>query len=63
LSGAAFDKAYLADQIQAHQATIAQFQTETTNGNFGDIKTFATNQLPILNMHLSMAQSLQASGQ
>ncbi len=63
LTGPAFDAAYLADQVQAHQSTIAVFNSEITAGSASDLKGFVTAQLPILNMHLQMAQQLQSTGQ
>jgi putative membrane protein len=60
-SGAAFDTAYLADQLTAHEKAIALFKKEINNGGNSQLKTFAQNTLPILEEHLSMIKSAQQS--
>jgi putative membrane protein len=60
LSGSAFDGAYVHDQIQAHQQTIAVFQREAQSGHDPALKSFAQKYLPIIRQHLQMAQSLSA---
>lgn len=60
LSGAAFDKAYLAGQRQAHEQAIALFSTEATNGQAPALKNFAAQTLPILRTHLKMIKAAQS---
>jgi putative membrane protein len=62
LSGSAFDKAYRANQITAHKATIAIFQKEIKSGGASPLKAAATKNLPVIKMHLQMAQKLATGG-
>lgn len=60
LTSTAFDRAYVSDQVNGHAATIAQFQNEAQNGQAADVKNFAAQQLPVLQTHLQLAQTLAA---
>lgn len=60
LSGADFDKAYLAIMLSAHQKAIDLF-TQASHSNDADVKSFATQTLPTLKHHLEMAQALAPS--
>ncbi len=62
LTGTAFDAAYSADQVSSHQATLAQVNQEIASGSAADVVAYAKAQLPIITMHLQMAQALQQSG-
>ena len=57
LSGSAFDKQYLHDQVLGHEQTIALFKTEATAGSDADLKSFASTTLPILQQHLTMIKA------
>ncbi len=59
LSGAAFDRAYIKDQIAGHQQMAAMMQTEIQSGSDPDLKAFARKTLPTIQQHLQMAQQLQ----
>jgi putative membrane protein len=61
-SGANFDSAYAQQQIQAHQQAVMLFTSESQNGTDPDLKKFATDTLPALQQHLSMAQQLPKGG-
>ena len=52
---AMFDRAYLHDNIVAHQATEKVFQDEIANGQDADLKQFATTTLPIIQQHIKLA--------
>ncbi|PQV64967.1 putative outer membrane protein [Abditibacterium utsteinense] len=54
MSGAAFDKMYMAQQVGAHEATITLFQHEIHNGKVSAAKMHAMNKLPHLLMHTAM---------
>jgi len=56
LSGPQFDDEYLQDQLTAHQQAIALFQKEIDNGSNPQLKQFASDTLPVLQMHLDMIQ-------
>jgi putative membrane protein len=58
LHGADFDKAYADMMRKDHQDAVTLFTTESSGGNNADLKLFATQTLPTLQSHLSMAQSL-----
>ena len=57
LSGSAFDKAYLKEQVMGHEMTIALFKTEASAGSDPDLKNFATTTLPTLEQHLAMIKA------
>jgi putative membrane protein len=60
LSGAAFDQAYLQAQVADHQQTAQLFEYEIGAGQDGDLKSFASQTLPVVLKHLEMAQHIQA---
>lgn len=59
LEGAAFDRAYVEDQIRDHEKTIALFEREATTGKDAELKAFAEKALPTLKEHLTMTQDLK----
>lgn len=61
LSGDAFDKAYVKDQLKDHKADVAEFSAESQSGSDPAIKTFASNTLPTLQQHLEMVKNLRKS--
>ena len=65
-SGAAFDAAYVAAQVEGHTKSVSKAQQEISSGSHPDVKAFATNYLPKAQMHLQHSQTAQtalASGQ
>jgi len=60
LQGAAFDKAYMQDMVKDHKTDVAEFQKEANSGKNPDVKGFASETLPTLQHHLSMAQQTAA---
>ena len=58
LSGAEFDRAYLSEMVQAHQADIAKFQQASSSADAPVVRQLATNALPAMQQHLSQAQQL-----
>ncbi|HEX8734682.1 MAG TPA: DUF4142 domain-containing protein [Pyrinomonadaceae bacterium] len=58
LSGAEFDKAYVAGQLADHEKTVKLFQTQAMSGTDAEIKAFATKTLPTLQAHLEMVRNL-----
>lgn len=61
LSGAAFDKAYIKDQLKDHQTDVKEFSAEAQSGMDPNVKTFASNTLPTLQEHLEMVKNLNKS--
>jgi putative membrane protein len=61
-SGADFDRMYIQmSGVDAHQKMQGLFQGEISGGADADLKSFATKTLPVVQMHLQMAQEM-ASG-
>jgi putative membrane protein len=58
LSGRAFDSAYIHSQVLDHQATVDLFQNEINNGNDVDVRNYASENLPTIQMHLQMAMEM-----
>jgi putative membrane protein len=61
-SAATFDSTYAHQQLDAHQQAVMLFTSESQNGKDADLKKFATDTLPALQQHLSMAQQLPKGG-
>jgi putative membrane protein len=61
LSGAAFDKAYVAAMLEDHQKDVREFQREASSGTDSDVKAFAAKTLPTLKEHLQQVQDLSKS--
>ncbi len=58
LSGDAFDKAYVKDQLKDHQQDVSEFQAEAQTGSDPNLKQFASTTLPTLQEHLNMVKGL-----
>jgi putative membrane protein len=58
-SPADFDKAYLDDQIDAHQNALNLLQRYAEDGDVEAIKTFATTTAPVVQQHLDNAKALR----
>lgn len=61
LSGPAFDKAYVKEELKDHKNDVRDFQAEAQGGSDANVKTFASNTLPVLQQHLQLAQNLNKS--
>jgi len=61
LNGPQFDSAYMQHMLQDHQKDVAAFQKQAQGGSDPALKSFAQKQLPILQQHLQMAQSINKS--
>lgn len=58
-TGAAFDKAYTDMMVNDHEKVIDAFRKEANDGKDADLKSFASNTLPLLEKHLAAAQAAQ----
>jgi putative membrane protein len=58
LSGAEFDKAYMADMVKDHVEDVKEFEKASKAPGDSPVKTFATNTLPTLKDHLQMARDI-----
>jgi len=56
-----FDKQYMDMMVKDHKETVAKFQKASQNLDNNDLKTWASNTLPKLQMHLDSAQAIQKS--
>jgi putative membrane protein len=61
LSGAEFDRAYMATMVADHQKTLELMRTEASTGVDANLKDFAIKTAPVIQSHLEHAQRLQAS--
>jgi putative membrane protein len=57
-SGAEFDKAYAAAQVDAHQQTLDALKSYSASGDVASLKSFATETIPVVTAHLNMAKGL-----
>jgi putative membrane protein len=62
LKGAEFDKEFARMMVEDHQKDVAKFQKEA-DAKDGAVSDLAKQQLPVLQKHLQMAQSLQSKQQ
>jgi putative membrane protein len=61
LSGPAFDKAYVKDQVKDHEHDVDDFKSEAQNGSDPNVKQFAMQTLPTLQEHLNAVKDLNKS--
>jgi putative membrane protein len=61
LSGQQFDQAYMSIMIQDHQTDIGKFEEQSRSADSPQVRDLATNSLPVLQQHLTLAQ--QVGGQ
>lgn len=59
MKGAAFDKEFVSFMVQDHQKDIADFQDQVKTGDKATA-ALAKKQLPVLEKHLKIAESLEA---
>lgn len=59
-TGADFDAAYKAAQVDGHQKTLDALKAYLASGDVPQLKTFATGLVPTVTAHLNMAKGLKA---
>jgi putative membrane protein len=59
-TGLAFDKAYMDMMVDDHKTTIDLFEKAQSDSKDEQVKSFITNTLPKLKMHLDSAQAINA---
>jgi putative membrane protein len=59
--GAEFDKAYMKMMVNDHKDVVEDFEKCAQNGTDPDVKTFASQKLPTLRMHLDSAKAINQS--
>jgi putative membrane protein len=60
-NGAAFDAAYKAEQIAAHQEALTLHRTYAEGGDVPPLRGVAAQAVPAIEMHLGQAQNLPTS--
>jgi putative membrane protein len=61
LSGAAFDREYMAHMLEDHRKDVAQFRQASESAKDDEVRAFASKTLPTLEDHLKQAQSVNQS--
>jgi putative membrane protein len=56
LSGSAFDREYITMMVQNHQTDVSKFEDESRDADSPRVRELATQSLPVLRQHLSLAQ-------
>jgi putative membrane protein len=57
-NGAEFDKAYMKAMVNGHEDVVRDFEKCAQNGTDPDVKTFASQTLPTVRMHLDSAKAI-----
>ncbi len=60
-SGAAFDKAYLAQVVKDHRQDLALYQKEVAGGSGSDLKSWSAAEILTIQDHIERAQKLAAA--
>lgn len=60
-TGAAFDAAYVAAQVEGHTKSVSKAQQEVSSGSHPEVKAFATEYIPRAQRHLQHSQAAQAA--
>ena len=63
VQGAEFDRAFVRQQVQSHQAAVDLFRAYAQSGDDARLKQWASQTLPSLEEHLREAQQLQRGTQ
>ena len=58
LSGAQFDRAYMATMVRDHTQDVSEFRTQANAEKDSAVKNFAAETLPTLQDHLKEAKSI-----
>ena len=59
LKGKEFDRAYISKLgVKGHEEAVAAFKKEIESGQNADLKKFAQKELPVIEKHYQMAESL-----
>jgi len=58
LTGSQFDRAYVSFMVRAHRTDLKEFKAAAQETQDPDLKAFAASMVPIIQEHLSMAESL-----
>ena len=59
--GAAFDKHYMSMMVEDHQKDVADFEKQSNSASDPDVRSFASQTLPVLKMHLDSAKAINSA--
>jgi len=59
ITGADFDRSYVAAMVRDHEKDVAAFRKEANQGQDPEIKAWAAQKLPTLEEHLQMIREIQ----
>jgi len=62
-NGTAFDRTYMREMVQDHDATVALFRDYARNGDDPEVRAWATATLPTLRHHWRMANRTAENGE
>ena len=60
MSGTAFDRAYVDEMVEDHEADVQAFEKQSQDNTDADAKAFAAKTLPTLQKHLDTIKAIQA---
>ena len=60
LSGAEFDRTYVNEMVEDHEADVQLFEDQAENGGDAEVKAFAAKTLPTLKKHLELIKDIQS---
>jgi len=60
LSGSEFDRDYMKSQVDAHKKTASLISMYQSSGSDREMMSYATKNLPVVQIHLKMAQSMNS---
>ena len=61
MQGAAFDKHYMSMMVDDHQEDVADFEKQANSASDPDVRSFASQTLPVLKMHLDSAKAINSA--
>lgn len=60
LTGADFDKEYVEEMVDDHEADLKAFESQAQNSSDPDVKAFAAKVAPVIKKHLDAIKAIQA---
>ena len=61
MSGAEFDKHYMAMMVEDHDKDVAMFESEAKSGKDPDVKAWASKTVPVHQEHQQQARQMSAA--
>lgn len=61
MQGAAFDKHYMGMMVDDHQEDVADFEKQANSASDPDVRSFASQTLPVLKKHLDSAKAINSA--